>query len=217
MKERIKEIAEAVPYCKTFADIGCDHGYVTQSVLAAEKCERAYISDISEKCLAKAEFLLEKYIKKGKVLAVVSDGFKNLPICDVAVIAGMGGEEITGIISAENRERLPETLILQPMKNADKVRICCVEKGYKIEKDYLFYDKNKYYFLITATKGEDFLSEEEIEFGRTNILEKSDDFIRYVKEEIAKLLPVAESFGIKENEKNNIYEKIKRLKKYVDA
>ncbi len=217
MKERIKEIVEAVPYCETFADIGCDHGYVTQGVLSFNKCERAYISDISEKCLAKAETLLEKHIKEGKVRAIVSDGFKNLPKCDVAVIAGMGGEEIVGIISAEKREKLPKTLILQPMKNADKVRTCCLKNGYKVEKDYLFYDKNKYYFLITATKGEDCLSEEEIEFGRTNIIEKSDDFIRYVKEESDKLSAFAESSDIKEKEKKIIYEKIKRLKKYVDS
>lgn len=217
MKERIKEIAEAVPRCKTFADIGCDHGYVTQCVLSFDKCETAYISDISEKCLAKAEALLEKHIKQGRVRSIVSDGFENLPKCDVAVIAGMGGEEIVGIISAANREKLPETLILQPMKNADRVRLRCVKCGYKIEKDYLFYDKNKYYFLITATKGEDCLSEEEIEFGRTNVVEKSDDFIRYVKEESDKLSVFAEAQGIKEQEKKIIYEKIKRLKKYVDS
>ena len=207
MKNRIDEIFSIIPKSEIFADIGCDHGYIAKKMLDSGKCKKAVVSDISEKCLNKASELLKNEIETKKVEAIVSDGFEALPIVDTALIAGMGGEEIIKILlNAKNAKKLPETLILQPMKNAEKVRKAIVDLQYKIEKDYLFYVKDKYYILILVKRGQDSLTEDEIEFGRTNINELSQDFLRYIKEEIAKF----SGFG---NGKE-VIEKIARLKKY---
>lgn len=218
MKDRIEELVSAIPYTNVFADVGCDHGYVAEAVLKCGKCKKAYVSDVSEKCLEKAKKLLSDYISAGSAKAVVSDGFEKLPLCDCALIAGMGGEEIIKIVSAAaERNVLPPTLVLQPMKNFDRVRDCCVKNGYKIIKDYVFYVKDKYYFLIAAKRGKDFLSDEEREFGRTNISERPSDFIRYAREEKEKLARVLDSSNPGDDERNKITEKIKRLNEYAES
>ena len=212
MTERISRIVSEIPETKVFGDIGCDHGYAAYEMLKRGKCEYAVLSDVSAKCLKKAEDLLFDYVKEKKAVAIVSDGFDLLPHLDTALIAGMGGEEIISIL--KNAKELPENLILQPMKNVEKVRVFVVENGYRVEKDYVFYCGNKYYNLLTLKKGEDRLSEEEIEFGRTNLKEKSADFKKMIGEEIKKLLFFSENSP--EKVAQELKSKAERLKKYVE-
>ena len=105
MNGRLERVFDEIPACDTFADVACDHGYVALAMLASGKCRRAFVSDISEKSLKKAQTLLAEYIASGKCESFVSDGFDNLPYADCALIAGVGGDLITEII--ERAERLP--------------------------------------------------------------------------------------------------------------
>jgi len=115
MTERLKIIFDNIPNCSVFADVGCDHGYIAKAMLVSGKAQKVIASDISAKCLEKAEEILVKEIKQGSAVCVVSNGFEKILFCDVALIAGMGGEEISTIInSAKN---LPNMLVIQPMKN----------------------------------------------------------------------------------------------------
>lgn len=179
MTDRLNKIFSVIEKCSVFADIGCDHGYMTKAMLDSGKCERAICSDVSAKCLEKAENLLSDYISQGRVKSVVSDGFDNVGRCDVALIAGMGGEEICTII--ERAPTLPERLVLQPMKNADKVRLCAVKQGYRIEKDFIFKSAGKFYVLISLVKGRDSLTQDEVEFGRDNLKYPTVEFREFIK------------------------------------
>lgn len=213
MTDRLNEIYSALPECKVFADIGCDHGYVAKAMLDGKKCREVIISDVSAKCLEKAEKLLYAYIKAGKARSVVSDGFEKIDLCDLALIAGMGGEEIIKIIS--NAKSLPDNLVLQPMKNVDKVRKFVVEKGYKIEKDYVFKAEDKFYDLILIKKGRDVLTDEEIEFGRTNIILRQTAFIERILLEIKKCEKLLASGKITGEPLSAMKERLVRIKKYV--
>lgn len=105
---RIDVLFGAVKRCGVFADIGCDHGYVSKRVADAGLADKIYITDISAESLKKAEKLLAGY---ANVISVACDGFSGIPErVDEALIAGMGGEEIIKILSAANL--LPERLIL---------------------------------------------------------------------------------------------------------
>ena len=211
MKDRIKELVNAVPKTDVFGDVGCDHGFVAAEMLKENKCNFAVASDVSEKCLLKAKKLLKNYEKAGRATCVLSDGFNNLPHLDTALIAGLGGEEMISIL--KKAKELPENLVLQPMKNADKVRVFAVGAGYKILKDYVFLSGGKFYNLISLKKGEDSLTEEEIEFGRTNINEPSEDFKKMIGAEIKKLYAFAENSP--REKKKEFIDKAERLKKYV--
>ncbi len=213
MIDRLEKIFSVLPACGTFADVGCDHGYIAGAMLDSGKCKKAIVSDISAKCLEKAENLLAEYIAAGKASAVVSDGFEKLPPCDAALVAGMGGEEIKGIL--ERAPELPAKLVLQPMKNCDRVRITAVEKGYKIITDSVFISGGKFYDLITLEKGRDALTDEEIIFGRTNIKERPEAFVKRVKQQIAKLNGYLSDGRMNAADSAKTAEKIERLKKYV--
>lgn len=214
MTERLQEIFNNLPVCHTFADVGCDHGYVAKAMVESKKCQKVVIADISKKCLEKAEQLLYKEILDGVALAIVSNGFDNLPPVDLALIAGMGGQEIVSILN--KAKNLPQKLVLQPMKNSDQVRITALQLGYKVVKDYTFYCSNIYYDLICLEKGSDTLTPEEIEFGRTNLALRPKAFIDSLKIKIEGLRRYACGQGVKDQTREQMLAQAERLQKYVD-
>lgn len=213
MTERLNEIFSDIPECEVFADVGCDHGYIAKSMLKSGKCRKAIISDISEKSLSKAEKLLKKEIEKGSAIPVVSDGLKDLPPCDCALIAGLGGEEIIRILS--DAPYLPESLVLQPMKNVKKVREYAVFSGYAILSDRVFKEGYMFYDLITLKKGKDTLTEEEAEFGRSNIQHPSAAFSDKMRWEIRCIDERIENGGLKKHVLAEFLKRREILKKYV--
>lgn len=221
MTKRLEIIFSVLPECRVFADIGCDHGYISKMMAKSGKCEKIIYSDVSRDCLKKAERLLKAETECGKATGIVSDGFKNLPVCDCALIAGMGGEEIINILSAA--ENLPENLVLQPMKNCDKVRRYTAERGYRVVKDFVFKADGKFYDLIVIKKLEDALkdadkyalTEEEIEFGRDNVIFRGEDFKEKIAIEREKLKKYLSCDKISDDVRREMTEKIERLSKYV--
>lgn len=187
MNKRLQVIFSEIPKCSSFADVGCDHGYIAEAVLTSEKCRSVIISDISAPSLEKAKKLLKKYIDCGKATAVLCDGLKLVPPCETVLIAGMGGEETIKILSES--PFLPDKLLLSPMKNQDKVRRFLEKSGYGIKKDYVFSDE-RYYHIIYAEKGVfcEKYTEKEFAYGRTNLKERSADFLAYLNKELEKTL-----------------------------
>ena len=183
---RIEVICAHIPKSRVFADIGCDHGYCTQYALAHGLCERAYISDISAACLKKAEELLGAEIAAGRCVPVCADGMDGLPEPpDCVLIAGMGGEEIVSILA--RAARLPARFVLQPMKNAEKVRAFLVARGARIGTDITFRD-GKFYDLIAGEgEGGTQYSAFDLRYGRDNLLSPSRDFLQKIEKDAATL------------------------------
>lgn len=213
MTERLTKIFERIPQCQVFADVGCDHGYIALNMLTSGKCKKAIISDISEKCLDKARSLLSGFIQDGLVTSTVSDGFDNIPYCDVALVAGMGGEEICSIL--QKAKNLPNSLVLQPMKNCDKVRVKAVELGYKIQSDQMFKSAGKFYDLIVLVKGEDKLSREEIDFGRDNVNGKNVHFKEKMQIEAKKIKSHLTNERLSESVREQMEKELEKILKYV--
>ncbi len=211
MTDRLEKIFSVIPDCETFADIGCDHGYVAKNMLDRKKCSRVIISDISKACLLKAETLLAEYLKNGTATAVVSDGFTNVTGCDVALISGMGGKEIISII--QNAPSLPQTLVLQPMKSVSELRRFVTGFGYRIAYDRMFKSQGKIYDLIVIKKGYEELTEEQIEFGKGNLAKDNTDFTEYVNKSIQKLNACLNNPDMSEQATKQVAERIERLKK----
>ncbi len=180
---RITEIYSRLRPCRLFADIGCDHGFVAELVVKNGLAEKVYIADVSAQSLAKAEKLLATHIRTGAVESFVADGFSAFEETpDEALIAGMGGEEIVKILRSTAMR--PERLVLQPMKNAEKVRRFLTENGYKITEDVTFREV-KFYDVICAERGVDELTEDEAFFGRTNLETRPEAFLEKIKSEVA--------------------------------
>ena len=208
--DRLSVLFGLVGSGETFADIGCDHGYLAEKVLKENKFEKVIISDISSKSLQKAIDLLKPY--GDRVTAIVSDGFDNFTILpDEVVIAGMGGEEIVKILS--NAKSLPKRLVLAPQKNSDKVRKFLILFGYKILKDFTFKDKNKFYDAIVAEEGVDEYSEEELLFGRDNLNAHGEAFVEKLELERKMLLDILNLETASTNSKRQAEEKLEIIRK----
>lgn len=211
--DRLTTLFGLVGSGETFADIGCDHGYLAQMVLKENKFEKVIISDISSKSLQKAIDLLKPY--GDRVTAIVSDGFENFTsLPDEVVIAGMGGEEIVKILS--NAKSLPKRLVLAPQKNTEKVRKFLVLFGYKILKDFTFKDKNKFYDAIVAQEGVDDYSEDEFLFGRDNLNSRPDAFEEKLELErnmLLEILDLETASKVSKEQANKRLEKIRKIEK----
>ena len=106
--KRIDTLCSLLAPVKTFADVGCDHGFCTEYMLENGLCEYAVFSDISKGSLAKAETLLAPFVAAGKAKSVLGGGFYGVPSdIDEVLIAGMGGAEIIAILSDSKTGFMP--------------------------------------------------------------------------------------------------------------
>ena len=211
MSKRFNILLSLIPDCRVFADVGCDHGYMSYEMLKNRKCDRVIVSDISAECLQKADTLLQETFPD-KFTAVVSDGFENVGNCDCALIAGMGGDTISDILAAA-AGRLPEYLVLQPMKNSQRVRRDLVSLGYEILRDYTFRD-GKFYDVILAKKGgNETYTADDYAYGRDNLTEKGEDFIALVNSRIDELKEAKEKAS--ETSRKEIEKRITELEKII--
>lgn len=183
---RLAEICSRLSPSKILADVGCDHGYLSEYALSRGLCGRAYVTDISAGSLKKATRLLQPYIDAGRCIPVLCDGLDGIgETPDLVVIAGMGGEETVKILS---RVSLPERFVLQPMHNSDKLRRHLLERGAHICHDYTFESGGYFYDLIAGEgSGGDSYTAREIFFGRDNLRVPTEAFLRKAEEEIGKL------------------------------
>lgn len=209
MTNRLEELFRLIEPCTVFADIGCDHGYITQAVINNGLAKKVYASDVSYPSLCKAKSLIGEE-NQGMVSFYHTDGFSNLPLdIDTAFIAGMGGEEICIIL--KNAKALPKTLILQPMKNADKVRRLIIELGYFVQNDYMFYAENKFYEVIKCTiNGQiSHYSEDDYLFGRDNLITKNPAFVDFLTRRIEMLTGILDDLS--EEKKTAVQGEIEKL------
>lgn len=215
MTERLNIIYELLPKCEKFSDIGCDHGYITKAMLDGGKCKFAVASDVSDKCLNKARDTLKQEILSEKAVCILSNGFDNLPETDLALISGMGGEEIVSILL--KAKTLPKVLVLQPMKNTDKVRTTAQNLGYKITVDFTFKADGKFYDIIKIEKGVKAkkLNKKEIRYGKDNLKNKPLAFIEKLNARISVLNSCLDKDNLNKKAHKTIKKELKELIKYA--
>ena len=177
---RIKVLAECVKECCVLADVGCDHGFVPYLLLRNGVCRKAILIDISFKSLNKARKLFLKSGLENHAEFRQGGGLTVLKTdeADFAVIAGLGGVEIIDILKADDKG--VRRFLLQPMKNTRLLREFLVKNNFKLEKDFIIFEKNHFYDIIVTSKGSDILTEAELEFGKDNLKNKTKDFIKFL-------------------------------------
>lgn len=216
MTRRQRTVCSHLPRTEIFADVGCDHGYMAQYALKKGLCRLAYVSDVSEGSLKKAKELLKDEIAAGRCVPVLADGMKGLPEnCGCVLIAGLGGEEIVRILS---EGYLPPEFVLQPMKNAEKVRAFLIARGCGILADYTFSDGRYYYDLIAGKNaGEARYSDFETEFGRDNLKLLPEAFRQKLYAEQRKLRALLSSSAASGESRKEILERLYRTEVVIDA
>ena len=209
--ERITKLCSYLFKCNTFADVACDHGYIAEYMLKNGLCEKVVVSDISEKCLKKAEILLSEYISAGKCRAVCCDGLKDIDSdTELVMVAGIGGEEIIKIL---NDGFIPKSFIFQPMKNADTLREYLLKNDCHIETDDIFTDGKKYYFIIKGWRGHaQSYTGEQLLYGKDSL--NNPVFYKYLREELAKKKNYLKN-DMAEGNRHSLTEQIKRMEEVL--
>lgn len=218
--KRIDTLCALLVPAKTFADVGCDHGYCTEYMLKNGLCERAVFSDISRGSLKKAEMLLGAYVKAGRATPVLGDGFFGVPKdTEEVLIAGMGGSEIVSILSDKTYGFLPKRFVFQPMHDAEKLRRYLVEAGAYIERDYTFEDRKFYEVIVGGYDGvkSETYSEAEYEFGRDNLRERGNAFLQRMRRLYENLAVYMKGEGVTEESLCELRKRRERLKEVLDG
>lgn len=163
---RLSGVAALLGKCGIYADIGCDHGRLGAYLLQTDRVRRAVLTDISEESLKKARRLIGLLGLSSAVDFRVGDGAKALDMpVDAAVIAGMGGATIAGIVG-EGRDRLAGArLVMQPNVAAMELRQALCTCGYRITDERVAPDGRRNYLIIAAEPGDAAYDERELVVG----------------------------------------------------
>lgn len=147
---RISVISEMVRKGDRVADIGTDHAYLAIELVKNGISPFVLACDIAEGPLNNARSNIEKSgvhnieLRQGNGLSPVRENE-----VDSVVIAGMGGDLISDIISAASwlRDSRYE-IILQPMSSVDELRKFLCENGFLIKKEKAVISSGRVYSIM---------------------------------------------------------------------
>lgn len=150
---RLQMIADSINNCEVMADIGSDHAYLPIYLTKNKKAKRAIASDVNKGPVETAKKRIKGNnaddavdVRHGNGLEVLKPGE-----ADVIVIAGMGGILMTEILSGgKDITCRAGILVLQPMRDSDKVRRWLCENGFDIVDEELVKEDYKIYEIIWA-------------------------------------------------------------------
>lgn len=159
-EKRIEKLAESVAWLFdnfdrkiVVADIATDHGYLAEKISKYPNIEKIYATDISKKSLSKIE-KLKREKNLDKIETFVGDGLEPIDGADIAVIAGIGGYEISKMLENQNKtfdgKHKCRYFVLQPAQNDVWLRGWLYKNKVKILNDRVVQDGNQFYPIITV-------------------------------------------------------------------
>jgi len=148
---RLSAIAALEPNGARVCDIGTDHGYLAIELMRSGVASWVIATDIGEKPLENARKNLEVSGVESVELRLC-DGLSGISPneVDTVIIAGMGGEVISGILKRGEKvaARQNVTVILQPTTSPEALRQFLCEEGYEILKEAAVFENGKLYSVM---------------------------------------------------------------------
>ena len=187
LSSRLATIADFVPRNAKICDVGTDHGYLAIELSKNGKAKTVIATDIAEKPLANAA----KNIKKAGVENI------SLRLCngleavkpeetDSVIIAGMGGEVISGILQKDSTvtARKGVLLILQPTTSPEVLRRFLYKNGYIIIKEKAVYENNKLYSVMFVEFTGKKVQKDEFFYYVGLLTPQDDNSLMYIKKQL---------------------------------
>ena len=152
LSPRLLAAASQVRPKATAADVGTDHGYLACYLALQAGCPKVYASDLNPNPLEQAIRTIAENGLEGKVIPVLSDGVKELPLSEIddIVIAGMGGDLILSILSDPRLSDPEKRLVLQPMTKAEVLRRGLYRMGFELIRETAVRDGRFVYTVLTV-------------------------------------------------------------------
>ncbi len=203
MNKRLTECAKFVSG-NFVCDIGTDHAYLPVYLVQNGTCQRALACDIAWGPLQSASANIAAAGLGEKIKIVLSNGLQNVNLSGVTdiVIAGMGGELIAEILSAE-KSLSGINLVLQPNSKAPELRRFLAQNGFEILAETAVRDGEFVYLIINARHGGTAykLSETDAILGKLR-LETADEK-QYAREQAERLLTASSGLKKSQNSENS--------------
>ncbi len=213
--KRIDALCSFLKRAESFADVGCDHGYCSEFVLKNGLCDKVIFSDVSKGSLQKAQTLLARFVKEGRAVGVLGDGFYGVPKdTEQVLIAGMGGSEIVSILSDKKYGFIPRYFVFQPMHDSEKLRRYLIENGAFIHRDFTFEDGKFYDLIVGENSGTEkqAYTDAEYEFGKENLSKMPEAFKKRTEKQIKNIDKYLLQPTLQEESKAELLQRQARLK-----
>ena len=176
-----------VPPCATIADVGCDHGYLTISLLENHVASKAIAMDVNKGPLESAKANVTQSGLAKQVQFRLSDGLAKLDSdeADVICICGMGGALIKRILDARLQvAQSAKALVLEPQSEYRALREFLVQNHFSFLDETLCTEEGKIYPIMKVAYNPDAiteLQEVELEYGPI-IIEKKPELLQTLLE-----------------------------------
>lgn len=155
LNKRLQAIADCIDEGASVADVGTDHGYLPVHLALTGAARRIIGIDLSLGSLDTARRNASKYGVTDKVKFVNAPGLQGIKPADAdtIVIAGIGGENIIGILSdapwtVDACAAGKLKLILQPQTKQGTLHDFLQESGYKIKDESTVIDRGRKYTIL---------------------------------------------------------------------
>lgn len=152
LDERLTAVAREIRRFqpKRHADIGTDHGYLPAALHRAKVCHQLFATELSDYEYLKAK---ESLGHLPDVTVLQGDGLAPLltrPV-DCISICGMGGRKIASILE-KHPQGVPDRLVLQPNRHAERLRRWGLDTGFHLHSERLIAGRFLYPVLSFVRK-----------------------------------------------------------------
>lgn len=201
---RIESIYSFIDKNDKVVDVGCDQAKL--GIMLAKSNIKSIASDISINVISRAKEDINKLGYSDYIDLRVSDGLSNIKEgeADTVVLSGMGTHTILEIL---NNTKLRFKKVITISNNYhDILRTKMNDLNYKIDRELIIKENNKYYNLILFKEGNNDLTRKEILLGKNHIDDNLyNDYLNYLKNKY---------LSIKEQSKDR-NDKINEVLKYI--
>lgn len=151
LSKRLQALVDMVTPEMRVVDVGCDHGFVSISLVQRGISPRVLAMDVRKGPLSRAREHIAEYNLSEYIDTRLSDGLLEYRKgeADSLICAGMGGRLMMKILT-DSRDKAwsLQELILQPQSELPIFRRFLCDEGYRILDENILYEEGKYYFLM---------------------------------------------------------------------
>jgi len=200
LSPRLKIIADSINGYETVADIGSDHAYLPIYLVKNKMVKSVVATDVNKGPVRIAKARVAGHNTEDRIKVRQGDGLQAIKPgeAEVIVIAGMGGLLIRDILERDaETARSARLLILQPMRDSDKVRHWLPANSFKIVDEELVKEQDKIYEIMWVVPSDISGEAKGLQLVGDRIIEKKHpllrEFINRRTDELEKVMTALES------------------------
>lgn len=205
------------------ADIGTDHGYIPVYLIKNNTSKKVIGTDISKGSLDKAIQYVKELGYEDYIDTRLGNGLEVLKPyeVDTVILAGMGGTLIKDILEKDMEiAKTINNFIFQPMIATRELRKHLYKNNFKIIDEKIVKEDERYYEIIYAIWGKDYVEDEIYYEVSERLVDKKDPILKkFLEFKIQEIENILEKLEEKTTEKANERkeELFFKLKKYEEV